>query len=83
VPWTEPPVYRGRRGRLFGDRADARAGAAHFPPTFSQPINLSRSFYYDRRPDSLVFMGLLPIEWVIFRNLDVMAVFDDDTLADR
>jgi hypothetical protein len=26
---------------------------------------------------------LLPIEWVIFRNLDVMAVFDDDTLADR
>jgi hypothetical protein len=27
--------------------------------------------------------GLLPIEWVIFRNLDVMAVFDDDTLADR
>ena len=29
------------------------------------------------------FGGLLPIEWVIFRNLDVMAVFDDDTLADR
>jgi hypothetical protein len=32
----------------------------------------------------LVFLnfirGLLPIEWVIFRNLDVMAVFDDDTL---
>jgi hypothetical protein len=28
-------------------------------------------------------MGLLPIEWVIFRNSDVMAVFDDDTLADR
>jgi len=27
--------------------------------------------------------GLLPIEWVIFRNSDVMAVFDDDTLADR
>jgi hypothetical protein len=27
--------------------------------------------------------GLLPIEWVIFRNLDVMAVFDDDTLANR
>jgi hypothetical protein len=28
-------------------------------------------------------LGLLPIEWVIFRNSDVMAVFDDDTLADR
>jgi hypothetical protein len=30
-----------------------------------------------------LIQGLLPIEWVIFRNLDVMAVFDDDTLADR
>jgi hypothetical protein len=27
--------------------------------------------------------GLLPIVWVIFRNLDVIPVFDDDTLADR
>jgi hypothetical protein len=27
--------------------------------------------------------GLLPIEWVIFRNFDVIPVFDDDTLADR
>jgi hypothetical protein len=30
-----------------------------------------------------LFRGLLPIEWVIFRNLDVIPVFDDDTLADR
>jgi transposase len=29
------------------------------------------------------FTGLLPIVWVIFRNLDVIPVFDDDTLADR
>ena len=27
--------------------------------------------------------GLLPIEWVIFRNLDVIPVFDDNTLANR
>jgi hypothetical protein len=33
--------------------------------------------------DGPAFLGLLPIEWVIFRNSDVMAVFDDDTLADR
>jgi hypothetical protein len=31
----------------------------------------------------ITIRGLLPIEWVIFRNSDVMAVFDDDTLADR
>jgi len=33
--------------------------------------------------ERMPFWGLLPIEWVIFRNSDVMAVFDDDTLADR
>jgi hypothetical protein len=49
---------------------------------------IARSDPRDRRPVSghgrtNKKRGLLPIEWVIFRNLDVMAVFDDDTLADR
>ena len=30
-----------------------------------------------------ILLGLLPIEWVIFRNLDVIPVFDDNTLANR
>jgi len=27
--------------------------------------------------------GLLPIEWVIFRNLSVIPVFNGDAMADR
>jgi hypothetical protein len=38
---------------------------------------------YQSPQDTQQIWGLLPIEWVIFRNLDVIPVFDDDTLADR
>jgi hypothetical protein len=46
MPWTEPPVHRARRGRLFSAIVPMLALEQRIsPPTFSQPINLSRSFY--------------------------------------
>jgi 5-methylthioadenosine/S-adenosylhomocysteine deaminase len=46
VLMTEAPVHRGRRGRLFSAIVPMLALEQRIsPPTFSQPINLSRSFY--------------------------------------
>jgi uncharacterized protein YjbJ (UPF0337 family) len=37
----------------------------------------------DRVRQDIDDWGLLPIEWVIFRNLSVIPVFNGDAMADR
>ena len=43
----------------------------------------TRSYPIGRQAFFVRFLGLLPIEWVMFRNLDVIPVLDDNTLANR
>jgi sRNA-binding protein len=67
------------------DRVRATPQAAGVRPRCRDLARSDMSFVTASSHESEIHLklGLLPIEWVIFRNLDVMAVFDDDTLADR